>query len=132
MVYNIYFGHSLFSEQYADELDVLLKEYPYFKHKPFHMLPADPVLTEGVDTALKMTIENKMRLCHAVIVLLDVYDSYSKWIDIETGVAKKLGIPVIAVSSSGQVQEPLCNQVTEVVGRDVSLIVGAVRKHAKL
>ncbi len=94
------------------------------------MPPADPVLSEGVDAALKMTIENRMRLSQAVLVNLDEYSTYAKWIDMETLVAQGLGISVIAIASTAQAQESANEQYAAVVGKDVSKIVAAVRKLA--
>lgn len=94
------------------------------------MPPADPVLSEGVDAALKMTIENRMRLSQAVLVNLDEYNTYAKWIDMETLVAQGLGISVIAIASTAQAQESANEQYAAVVGKDVSKIVAAVRKLA--
>ena len=94
------------------------------------MPPADPVLSEGVDAALRMTIENRMRLSQAVLVNLDEYSTYAKWIDMETLVAQGLGISVIAIASTAQAQESANEQYAVVVGKDVSKIVAAVRKLA--
>ena len=79
------------------------------------MPPADPVLSEGVDAALKMTIENRMRLSQAVLVNLDEYSTYAKWIDMETLVAQGLGISVIAIASTAQALESANEQYAAVV-----------------
>lgn len=130
MLYGIYFSHSLSRGDYGERLHKELTEYPYFKYKKFFMPPADPVLSEGVDAALKMTIENRMRLSQAVLVNLDEYNTYAKWIDMETLVAQGLGISVIAIASTAQAQESANEQYAAVVGKDVSKIVAAVRKLA--
>ena len=130
MEYGIYFSHSLSSGDYGERLHKELNDYPYFKYKKFFMPPADPVLSEGVDAALKMTIENRMRLSQTVLVCLDDYGTYAKWIDMETLVARNLGIPVIAIASTAQAQESANEQYAVVVKKDASKIVAAIRKLA--
>lgn len=130
MEYGIYFSHSLANEEYGEKLHRELVAYPYFKYKKFFMPPADPVLNEGVDAALKMTMENRMRLSQVVLICLDDYGTYGKWVDMETLVAKALGLPVIAIASTEQAQMSTSEQYAVTVGKDVTKIVAAVRKYA--
>lgn len=134
MVYNIFISYSwAYSAEY-EQLKESLNNYPYFTYKEFSIPPADPILAAGTDKALTLTLENRMRLCHTLLVLADTYGTYASWIDREMAIAASFTIPIIAVSTKVETAIPAQIQTAanEIVSLDVSHVVGAVRKHAKI
>lgn len=58
-------------------------------------------LVEMTDRELETAIEVKMRLSSVVLIMAGVYSTYSKWINIEIEMAKRLGKPIIAIKPFG-------------------------------
>lgn len=129
MVYNLFISHSWsYSDQY-NRLVRLLREKPYFEYKNYSVPKDDPIHRAGSDYQLRNAIERQMRPASVVIILAGVYSTYSKWINIEIDLAKKLGKRIIAVEPWGSQKTSLIvkNAADEIVGWNSDSIVRAVR-----
>ena len=118
-----------------EELESLLKEYPYFMFKNYSVPKQDPLDITGRNyrAKLKMEIEQQMRTCNVVLVIAGKYASYSDSIDMELDIAIAMNKPIIAIEPWGSTMtsQRAKNVADAVVGWNVSSIVDAIRRYSK-
>ncbi|MGN0934897.1 TIR domain-containing protein [Acinetobacter amyesii] len=97
--HNIFISHSWsYNKNYEAVLSLLSKKVSLdFTFRDYSVPKNDPIHNAKNDLELYIAIENKIKLCGTVIILAGVYASYSKWIQIEIEIAKKLGKKIIAI-----------------------------------
>ena len=129
--YHLFISHSW---NYADKhgrLVELLSAHPSFSFKNFSVPPETPIVGALNDMQLELAIENKIRPCSAVLIMAGVYSTYSKWINKEIEIAKRLGKVIIAI-------RPFAAERMSTVVRDAAhaecawntdSIVNAIRQH---
>ena len=129
--YHLFISHS---SNYADDrerLGELLTASPTFSFKNFPVPPQNPIVGALNDMQLELAIENKIRPCSAVLIMAGVYSTYSKWINKEIEIAKRLGKVIIAI-------RPFAAERMSTVVRDAAhaecawntdSIVNAIRQH---
>lgn len=131
MAYRIFISHSWsYSDQYLRLVEFLNQELGFFYN---HSVPqSDPVHTNGTDRELYNKIEAQVRGCSCVVILAGVYSTYSKWINKEIEIAKKLGKPIIAVEYWGaeRTSTVVKNAATEIVRWNASSIAAAIRRNS--
>ena len=133
--YNLFISHSWSYPDAYDGLKNLLDVRGYFSYLDYSIPRYDPVHTSGTDRELYEAISNRMRLCHAVLIMAGVYSSYSKWINKEIQVAKNgfsTPKPIIAVKPWAQtnVSSVVTINANAIVGWNTESIVGAIRRYA--
>ncbi|MCT9977533.1 TIR domain-containing protein [Acinetobacter sp. I-MWF] len=101
--HNLFISHSWsYDKNYEAVVNLLRNQVnSEFSFKDFSVPKNDPIHNAKNDTELYLAIENKIRYCKNVIILAGVYASYSKWIQIEIQIAKKLGKKIIAIEVWG-------------------------------
>lgn len=131
MAYRLFISHSWsYSDQYLRLVELLNRELGFFYN---HSVPqSDPVHTNGTDRELYNKIEAQVRGCSCVVILAGVYATYSKWINKEIEIAKKLGKPIIAVEYWGaeHTSTVVKNAATEIVRWNASSIASAIRRNS--
>lgn len=101
MVYNVFISHSwAYSDSYKDLLKLLSSDYT-FEYRDYSVPKNDPIHNAPYDYQLKKAIQDKMKHASCVLILAGVYSTYSKWINIEIEIAKKLGKKIIAIEPWG-------------------------------
>ena len=129
MVYNLFISHSWsYSNQY-DGLIRLLDGKPGFSYKNYSVPKDDPIHNAPSDRKLREAIESQIRPASCVLILAGVYSTYSKWINIEIDIAKKLGKKIIAIEywGSERTSAIVKNAADEVVKWNTDSIVRAIR-----
>jgi len=102
--YNLFISHSwAYSDAYEKIVGLLQNQVsPWgFNYKNYSVPKDDPIHNARTDTALRAAIEAQMKPCSSVLILAGVYATYSKWINIEIEMAKKLGKRIIAIEPWG-------------------------------
>lgn len=97
MIYNLFISHSWSYSDAYDGLVNLLDSNPYFIYKNYSVPKDDPIHNARNDHQLKEAIRNQMQHASCVLILAGVYSTYSKWINIEIGLAREMGKKIIAV-----------------------------------
>jgi len=98
--HNLFISHSWnYSNQY-DGLVALLNKRHHFKYRNYSVPKDDPIHHANSDWELKQAIKQQMAPCGVVLILVGMYSSCSKWIDIEINLAKsgfQPSKPIIAI-----------------------------------
>jgi hypothetical protein len=102
-----------------------------FSFKNFSVPEDNPILGAKTDKQLLEAIENKIRPCSAVLIMAGMYSTYSKWINKEIEIAKRMGKVIIAVKPFGA--ERISTVVREAAHAEcawnTNSIVSAIRLH---
>ncbi|WP_177746990.1 TIR domain-containing protein [Candidatus Avelusimicrobium fimicolum] len=126
---NIFISHSWsYSHTYYD-LCRLLEERPYFAHKNYSVPPDDPIHNAGSEAELERQIENQINKVSVVLILAGVYATYSRWINKEVRIAKRLGKRIIAVEPWGaeKTSQFVKENADKIVKWNADSIVDAIR-----
>lgn len=99
--YHLFISHSWNYSGSHDNLIRLLSDHPTFTFKNFSVPPQNPIVGARTDKELEEAIENKIRPCSAVLVMAGMYSAYSKWIQKEIDIAKRMGKIIIAIRPHG-------------------------------
>ena len=100
--YNLFISHSWnYGSQYSN-LTSLLQKRPFFSFKNYSVPESNPIVGARTDKQLEAAIESKVRVSSVVVIMAGVYSTYSKWINKEIEIAKRLGKPILAVKPSGK------------------------------
>lgn len=129
---NLFISHSwTYGNQY-NALCWLLSERPYFRWRNYSVPKDDPIHNASTDTLLRQAIERQMKNASVVVILAGVYATYSKWINIEIELAKKLGKPILAVEywGSERTSTIVKQSANRVVKWNTESIVAAIRELA--
>lgn len=95
--YHLFISHSWNYSDAHDNLVRLLNAKPGFTYKNFSVPPDNPIVDAKTDKQLEQAIENKIRPCSAVLIMAGMYSTYSKWINKEIEIAKRMGKVIIAI-----------------------------------
>ena len=130
--YHLFISHSWNYSDAHDNLVRLLNAKPGFTFKNFSVPPDNPIVGAKTDKQLEEAIENKIRLCSAVLIMAGMYSTYSKWINKEIEIAKRMNKVIIAIKPFG------AERISTVVRRaahaefawNTNSIITAIRTHA--
>lgn len=129
MQYNLFISHSwTYSDQYQRLINLLDSKYG-FNYRNYSVPKDDPIHNAGSDHLLRQAIERQMKPASCVIILAGVYSTYSKWINIEIELARKMGKKIIAVEPWGseRTSAVVKNAADEIVRWNSDSIVHAIR-----
>jgi hypothetical protein len=129
MTYNIFISHSWrYGDQYNSLLG-LLNSNPYFSYKNYSVPKDDPIHYAKNESQLKEAIRRQMQPASCVLILAGVYANYSKWINIEIGLAQEMGKKIIAVEYWGadHTSSVVKNAADVVVRWNSGSIISAIR-----
>ncbi|MHA6128164.1 TIR domain-containing protein [Pseudomonas fluorescens group sp. PF-1] len=129
--YHLFISHSWNYSDAHDRLVKLLTAHPTFTFKNFSVPPHNPIVGAQTDKQLELAIENKIRPCSAVLIMAGMYSAYSKWINKEIEIAKRMGKVIIAIKPFGA--ERISTVVRDAAHAEcawnTNSIVGAIRQH---
>ena len=129
--YHLFISHSWNYSDAHDRLVKLLTAHPTFTFKNFSVPPHNPIIGAQTDKQLELAIENKIRPCSAVLIMAGMYSAYSKWINKEIEIAKRMGKVIIAIKPFGA--ERISTVVRDAAHAEcawnTNSIVGAIRQH---
>lgn len=129
MQYNLFISHSwTYSDQYQRVINLLDSKYG-FNYRNYSVPNDDPIHNAGSDYLLRQAIERQMKPASCVIILAGVYSTYSKWINIEIELARKMGKKIIAVEPWGseRTSAVVKNAADEIARWNSDSIVRAIR-----
>lgn len=128
-MYNIFISHSWAYSDAYEKLMNLLRNHPTFSFRDYSVPKNDPIHNCPYDWQLKAAIENQIRPASCVLILAGVYSTYSKWINIEIEIAKRLGKKIIAIQPWGaeRTSATVKNNADIVVNWNTNSIVSAIR-----
>lgn len=129
MQYNLFISHSwTYSDQYQRLINLLDSKYG-FNYRNYSVPKDGPIHNAGSDYLLRQAIERQMKPASCVIILAGVYSTYSKWINIEIELARKMGKKIIAVEPWGseRTSAVVKNAADEIVRWNSDSIVRAIR-----
>ena len=127
-MYNIFISHSWAYSDTYDRLMNLLRNHPTFSFRDYSVPKNDPIHYCRYDWQLRNAIEAQIRPTSCVLILVGVYATYSKWINIEIEIAKRLGKKIIAIEPWGAVHSSKVKDNADVVvGWNTNSIVSAIR-----
>lgn len=109
--YRLFISHSWTYSDAYEKLTSLLAEHRYFRWSNYSVPKDDPIHNAPNVSQLESAIEQQMKLVNCVLILAGVYSTYSKWIQREIAIAKRLGKPIIAI-------EPFASERTSAVVKD--------------
>lgn len=128
--YHLFISHSWrYGSQYSNLTNLLVKK-PLFNFKNFSVPDSNPILGARTDKQLEAAIENKIRASSVVVIMTGVYATYSKWINKEIMIAKRLGKPILAVKPYGatNMSSVVRNSANEICNWSTESIVSAIRR----
>jgi len=131
-IYNIFISHSWTYSDAYEKLTEMLSDAPYFYHKDYSVPKDDPVHNAPTDWQLEAAIENKIKLCSAILIMAGKYATFSKWIKKEIKIANSLDKPIIAIVPWGteQTSQTVKNNAVTTAGWNSSSIVQAIKDHS--
>ncbi|WP_454865631.1 TIR domain-containing protein [Pseudomonas umsongensis] len=129
--YHLFISHSWNYSDAHDSLVRLLNAKEDFTFKNFSVPPDNPIVGAPTDKQLEEAIENKIRPCSAVLIMAGMYATYSKWINKEIEIAKRMGKVIIAIKPFGA--ERISTVVRDAAHAECAWntdsIVTAIRQH---
>ena len=129
--YHLFISHSWNYPHAHDNLVRLLNARPDFKYKNFSVPPDKPIVGAKTDKQLEEAIEDKIRPCSAVLIMAGMYSTYSKWINKEIEIAKRMGKVIIAIKPFGA--ERISTVVRDAAHAEcawnTNSIISAIRQH---
>lgn len=129
MSYNLFISHSWAYSDAYDKLVNLLDKASYFDYKNYSVPKNDPIHNAPYDYQLRAAIRNQMQHASCVLILVGVYATYSKWINIEIELAKEMDKTIIAIEPWGAQRTSVTvkQAADKVVGWNTDSIVKAIR-----
>ena len=131
--YNLFISHSWrYGDQY-ERLSNLLRARRYFAFRDYSVPKDDPIHGAANTAQLRRAIRDQMTPCHVALLMAGVYATYSKWINIEIGLAQK-GFhhpkPIIAVRPRGNtvISRKVRDAADRIVHWNTESIVKAIRE----
>jgi len=131
--YRLFISHSW---TYGDAYEKLVKffnEHPNFKWINYSVPKDDPIHNAPNETALYNAIKDQISPVNCVIMLAGVYSTYSKWINKEIEISKKVfSKPIVAVEpwASEKTSKVVKDNADVIVKWQSSSIVDAIRKYS--
>ena len=128
-MYNLFISHSWSYSEHYDRLVSLLDAAKDFEYKNYSVPEDDPIHNAPSQSQLKEAIRKQMQPVSCVIILAGVYSTYSKWINIEIGLAKDMNKKIIAVEYWGaeRTSRTVKDAADAIVGWNTSSIIRAIR-----
>ncbi|VVN11569.1 hypothetical protein PS662_03872 [Pseudomonas fluorescens] len=129
--YHLFISHSWNYAHTHDDLVRLLRAQPGFTFKNFSVPPHNPILDAPTDKQLETAIEDKIRPCSAVLIMAGVYSTYSKWINKEIEIARRMGKVIIAIKPFGadRISTVVRNAAHAECAWNTKSIVSTIRLH---
>ena len=130
--HNLFISHSWNYSDAYEKLLGLLDDRGFFNYKNYSVPKDDPIHNAPNDTLLAKAIENQIVMASSVLILAGVYSSYSKWIDKEIEIAKRLQKTIIAIEPWGseRTSQKVKDNADLIVKWQADSIVEAIRKLA--
>ncbi len=131
--YNLFLSHSWKHNTQYNNLENLLRARPFFNFRNYSVPEHNPILGARTDAQLETAIEEKIRACSVVIILAGVYATYSKWINKEIQIAKRLGKPILAIKPFGntQMSTTVTQAANSIVNWNTESVVAEIRRLAR-
>lgn len=131
-IYNLFISHSWTYGDTYDKLVSMLNDAEGFKFKNYSVPKNDPIHNAGTEKELAQAIENQIVMASAVLILAGVYSTYSKWINKEIEIAKRLQKKIIAIEpwASEKNSAVVKDNADKIVGWNTSSIVKAICEDA--
>ena len=129
MIYNIFISHSWSYSDAYDKLISLLDDAPDFSYRDYSVPKDDPIHNANNERELRAAIKNQMQHASCVLILAGVYSTYSKWINIEIGLAQEMGKKIIAIEPWGSehTSTVVKSNANKIVKWNTSSIVNAIK-----
>ncbi|NWL23712.1 TIR domain-containing protein [Pseudomonas umsongensis] len=129
--YHLFISHSWNYSDAHDSLVRLLNAKEDFTFKNFSVPPDNPIVGAPTDKQLEEAIENKIRPCSAVLIMAGMYSTYSKWINKEIEIAKRMGKVIIAIKPFGaeRISTVVRNAAHAECAWNTNSIITAIRQH---
>jgi hypothetical protein len=131
--YKLFISHSWAYGDAYDKLVLFFNEHSNFQWSNYSVPKNDPIHDAPNQALLYEAIKNQIRFVNCVVILAGVYASYSKWIDKEIEISKRVFTkPIVAVEPWGaEKTSKLVRDNSDVVVKwNSSSIVGAIRKYS--
>ena len=131
--HNLFISHSWSYGDDYNRLINLLRQRRYFQFRDYSVPKDDPVHNAGNEAELTAAIRRQMAPCGVILIMAGVYATYSKWINIEIGLAKG-GFtnpkPILAIKPRGNtnVSRVVAEAADEIVNWNTESIVAAIRR----
>lgn len=131
-IHNIFISHSWSYSDAHDKLVNFFTREPYFQYKNYSVPKNDPIHNATYDWQLEEAIERQIRPCSIVVIMAGKYATYSKWIDKEIQIAKRLNKPIIAIRpwATEQVSVTVRDNADVMIGWNGPSIVSEIKKRA--
>jgi hypothetical protein len=132
-------NHRLFishSWAYRDAYEKLVRffdKHPNFKWMNYSVPKDDPIHNAPNEPALYNAIKDQISPVNCVIILAGLYSSYSKWIEKEIEISKKIfSKPIVAVEpwASKRTSRIVKDNADAIVKWQSKAIVDAIRKYS--
>lgn len=132
-MYNLFISHSWAYSDAYEELINLLDAKSGFMYRNYSVPKDDPIHNAANAQALRNAISNQITLSSCVLILAGVYSTYSKWINIEIDIAKRMNKRIIAVEpwAAERTSVIVKENADIIVGWNTDSIVGAIREVCK-
>ncbi|CAI8924589.1 MULTISPECIES: TIR domain-containing protein [Pseudomonas] len=129
--YHLFISHSWNYPHAHDNLVRLLNARPDFTYKNFSVPPDKPIVGAKTDKQLEEAIEDKIRPCSAVLIMAGMYSTYSKWINKEIEIAKRMGKVIIAIKPFGaeRISKVVRDAAHSECAWNTNSIISAIRQH---
>lgn len=129
-MYNLFISHSWSYTDHYDRLIKLLNQKKDFEYRDYSVPKDDPIHNASSVKELKEAIKNQMYPASFVLVLAGVYSTYSKWINIEIGLAKELNKKIIAIEpwDSERTSRTVKENADKIVGWNTDSIIAAIEE----
>ena len=133
MIYNIFISHSWSYSDAYDKLISLLDDAPDFSYRDYSVPKDDPIHNANNERELRAAIKNQMQHASCVLILAGVYSTYSKWINIEIGLAQEMGKRIIAIEPWGseRTSTVVKSNANKIVKWNTSSIVNAIKGYCQ-
>ena len=131
--YRLFISHSWTYSDAYEKLVGFFKEYSNFSWENYSIPKDDPVHNANNDKQLYEAIKTKIQTVNCIVILAGVYSSYSKWINKEIEISKKVYTkPIIGVEpwASEKTSKVVKDNADEIVKWQSKSIVDAIRNHA--
>lgn len=128
--YNLFISHSwAYTDAYEKLTGLLNSKGGYFPYKNYSVPKDDPIHNAPNQAALRSAIEAQIKPASVVVIMAGVYSTYSKWINIEIEIAKRLGKPIVAIEPWGaeKTSKVVKDAADKIVKWQTDSIVDAIR-----
>lgn len=128
--YHLFISHSwTYRDAYEKLIALLNSKGGHFLYKNYSVPQNDPIHNAPNEKLLYAAIESQIKPTSVVLLLAGVYSSYSKWINKEIEIAKRIEKPIIAIEPWGAERTSVVvkNAADAIVKWQTESIVSAIR-----